>query len=233
MLPVQSLWGIGSETPKVPDDEEIIETLTLVDYKKVLIDEDESTVFLKEKGMMMDLGGIAKGYAGDEAMRILKEHNIEHAMINLGGDIITIGGKEDGSSWRIGIQNPRLEESEHDQRFVAVFDITDGAIVTSGDYERYISDIYNEKGIRYHHIFDAKTGYPAKKGIISVSIKGTSAIDSDALATSVFVLGVDEGLRLINSLDDVETMIITEDKALHFSEDFENQVGSIHPDYDG
>ncbi|HZK33785.1 MAG TPA: FAD:protein FMN transferase [Bacillota bacterium] len=231
MLPVSLLWNITGDNPQVPDGGQISERLDLVDYRKVVVDQDERTVFLKDQGMMIDLGGIAKGYAGDEAMRILKEHNIEHAMINLGGDIITRGGKENGSPWRIGIQNPRLEESDHDQGFVAAFDITDGAIVTSGDYERYILDIYEEEGIRYHHIFDPTTGFPAKSGVISVSIKGTSGIDSDALATCVFIMGVDEGLRLINTLDSVETMIITQDKKIYFSEGFENQVDSIHPDY--
>lgn len=230
-LPISRLWGIGSENPRLPASEEIATSLKLVDYRSIVLDEQEKTVFLEKEGMMIDLGGIAKGYAGDEAMKVLKDYKLEHAMINLGGDIITLGGKADASPWRIGIQNPRPEEDNKGQDYIGIFEIVTGSIVTSGDYQRYIKDIYEKQGIRYHHIFDPETGYPADNGLISVTIKGPTAVDSDALSTSVFIMGVEEGLKLINSLENVEAMIVTKDKKLYFSQGLEDQVKSIHPDY--
>ncbi len=230
-LPLKKLWNISGENTRIPTQEEISEKLALVDYRKVKLDEAESTVYLEEKGMMIDLGGIAKGYCGDEAVRILRAHNIEHALINLGGDIVTIGAKPDGTPWKIGIQNPRLAEDEESRQHVAAFNISGGTIVTSGDYERYMTKVYEETGIRYHHIFDPKTGYPANTGAISVTVKGANAVDCDALSTSIFILGVDEGLKLADALDDIDVMIITEDKRLYFSKGFDVEAYSIHPDY--
>ncbi|HPT78011.1 MAG TPA: FAD:protein FMN transferase [Candidatus Atribacteria bacterium] len=230
-LPLKRLWNISGDNTRIPSQEEISEKLALVDYRKVRLDEAESTVYLEEKGMMIDLGGIAKGYCGDEAVRILKAHNIQHALINLGGDIVTLGTKPDGTPWKIGIQNPRIAEDEEGRQHVAVFDISGGTIVTSGDYERYMIRVYEETGIRYHHIFDPRTGYPADTGAISVTVKGASAVDCDTLATSIFILGAEEGLKLAESLENIDVMIITEDKKLRFSKGFGEQAYSIHPAY--
>ncbi len=182
--------------------------------------------------MAIDLGSIAKGYAGDEAARILKENGIAHGLINLGGNIVAIGSKEDGSPWRIGIQNPRMDESKDGQRrHVAVVEAVDKSVITSGDYERYMVEIYEKTGERYHHIFDPSTGYPAKSGVISVTVVSESGIDADAWTTSLFVMGVEEGLKLINELESVDAMFITEDKKIYFSKGFKDQVSDIHGDY--
>lgn len=231
ILPIVRTWNISSDNPRVPNKEEVDQVLSLIDYKKIKLNEQEQTVFLEEEGMAVDLGGIAKGYAGDEAVRILKEHGVSHALINLGGNIAVIGGKEDGSPWRIGIQNPRMEEDSGKRKHVAAVPAIGKAVVTSGDYERYMVDIYEQTGERYHHIFDPATGYPVNNGIISVTIVTENGIDADALTTALFVMGVESGLELADKLEGVDAMIITEDKLIHLSKGFEDQVSDIHPDY--
>jgi thiamine biosynthesis lipoprotein len=230
-LPISRLWDLSGDNPRIPTEEEINQALTLVNYKKIILDEEKQTVFLETEDMAIDLGGIAKGYAGDEVVRILKEHNVERALINLGGNIMVINGKEDGSPWKIGIQNPRVKESSGDIRHIAIVQARDCAVITSGDYERYNVEVYEQTGQRYHHIFDPKTGYPAKNGVISVTIVTESGIDADALSTSLFVLGVEDGLELANSLEGIHTMIITENKEIYFSDGFRNLVSDIHSDY--
>lgn len=230
-LPIGMLWNITGENSQVPSQESILQKLPLVDYKKVQLNEADLTVFLKAEGMMIDLGGIAKGYAGDEIARILKEHSVKNALINLGGNVVAVDGKENGTPWRIGIQNPRMKENQQNQKNVAVIETKGEAIVTSGDYERYMVEVFKKTGVRYHHIFDPKTGYPAKTGIISVTVVGKSGIDDDALSTSIFVMGLDKGLRLANELEDINVMIITEDKGVYFSKDLKDRVQVVHPDY--
>lgn len=230
-LPISRLWDLSGENPKIPDHGEIQQALTLVDYKKIILDEEKQTVFLESEGMAIDLGGIAKGYAGDEVVRILKEHGVEHALVNLGGNVMVINGKENGSPWRIGIQNPRQEETSGDSRHIAIVKAQDCAVVTSGDYERYNKEVFEQTGQRYHHIFDPETGYPAKNGVISVTIVTESGLVADTLSTSLFILGVDDGLKLANSLEGVNTIIVTEDKGVYFSEGFRDLVSDIHSDY--
>ncbi|HHT65873.1 MAG: FAD:protein FMN transferase [Caldicoprobacterales bacterium] len=231
MLPISRLWDLSGENPRIPDEEDILSTLALVDYKKIKLDEEDRTVYLESEGMAVDLGGIAKGYAGDEVVRILKEHGVAHALVNLGGNIMVVNGREDGSAWRIGIQNPRQEEDSDNIKAVAVVQAKDCAIVTSGDYERYNVKVFEQTGQRYHHIFDPETGYPADKGLISVTIVTESGINADALSTSLFVLEVEDGLKLANRLQGVDAMLITKDKEVYFSDGFQERVSGIHPDY--
>lgn len=229
-LPVSRLWDLSADNPRIPEAEEIKQTLALVDYRKIKLDEEKQTVYLESEGMAIDLGGIAKGYAGDEVVNILRQHGVERALINLGGNIMVINGREDGSPWRIGIQNPR-QEKEPEARHVAVLQVRDCAVVTSGDYERYNVKVYEQTGKRYHHIFDPATGYPAENGVISVTIVTESGIDADALSTSLFVLGVERGLVLADSLEGIHALIITQDKEIYFSDGFEDRVSEIHTDY--
>ncbi len=231
MLPVSRLWNIGKEDARIPSEDEIKETLPLIDYKKIKLNEEEQAVFLESEGMAIGLGAIAKGYAGDEVVRILKENGVTSGLINLGGNIVVVNGKSDGTPWRIGIKNPRMEEDKGQGKHVMVVETDGNAVVTSGDYERYMVEIYEETGERYHHIFDPKTGYPAKNGVISVTVITNSSLDADALATSIFVLGVEEGLKLANELNEARVMIITEDKEIYFSNNSRNQVSEIHSGY--
>jgi len=202
--PLVSLWGIGTEHARVPTDDEIRETLALVDYSQVEINDNDNSVFLKKPGMAIDLGGIAKGYAADEAARILQDYGIKHATINLGGNILVLGGKSDGRPWRIGIQNPFFKTRGS---IMATMEVWDKTLVTSGPYERY----FEEGGKLYHHILDTDTGFPVDNDLMSVTIITDSSIDADALSTAVFAMGLEEGMNFIESNKNLDAVFITKD----------------------
>lgn len=202
------LWGIGTENERIPTQDEIQNALQFVDYQKIEFQGDNK-VKLSEADMRIDLGGIAKGYAADEVTKIMKNKGIKHAIINLGGNVVTLGKKADGTSWKVGIQDPFEPTGTH----MGVIEVYDQTVVTSGNYERYF--MADDK--RYHHIIDPKTGYPAENGIISATIITNSSTDADGLSTSIYVLGVEKGMQLIESLENVECIIITEDKKVYTS----------------
>jgi len=181
-----------------PTESEIGEALELVDYKNVAM--NQKSVWFKKQGMGVTLDGIAKGYIVDRAVSILKEHGVEHALINAGGDIRT-GGKEGGKAWRIAIRNPRDRKG-----YIGIIGINNGSVATSGDYE-----IYFNKDKRFHHIVNPKTGYSALDNA-SVTVLAKDAADADALATTMFVLCPEEGMRLIERLGDIECLIVTQDE---------------------
>ncbi|MFD3157152.1 FAD:protein FMN transferase [Haloimpatiens sp. FM7330] len=204
--PLVKLWGIGTDKARVPSKEEIDKAKQLINYKDIEVKEN-GEVYLKKKGMEIDLGGIAKGYAADKLKKIIKDRGITSAFINLGGNVDVIGNKTDGSPWKIGIQNPIKDKGQ----YMGILTVSDKSIVTSGNYERYF--IKNNK--RYHHIFDIKTGYPAEKGLISATIVSDNSIDGDALSTSAYVLGLDKAINLIESLNGIEGIFITKDKKVY------------------
>lgn len=201
--PLVRLWGFGTADAAVPPEDRIEETRALVDHRKVNLDPETRSVSLEEEGMGIDVGGIAKGYAADEARRILKEHGVERALLDFGGNILTVGEKPDGNPWRIGIQNPDSRRGQ----FLGIVETGPGAVVTSGDYERF----FEVDGVRYHHIIDPATGYPTRNGLRSVTILAEDSIDADALSTAAFVLGVEEGTKLIETLPTVEAAFVTDD----------------------
>lgn len=212
--PLVTLWGIGFDDAHVPDDSEIEKSLSLINYKNVELNEKELTVKLTQPHMMIDLGGIAKGYAADVAASILKEHGNKHAIINLGGNVYAYGEKPDQSDWKIGIQNPFSTRGE----YLGIVSVKDKTVVTSGTYERY----FEEDGIIYHHILDPKTGHPVRNNVMSVTIIADSSMAADALSTTAFALGIDEGLKLIESIDSVEALYVTEDKQMYSTSGFLN-----------
>ncbi len=218
IYPIVKLWGITSEHPKVPTEKEVQDKLSLVNYGGVIVDGHNNTVYLKKEGMGIDLGAIAKGYAADEIVRVLKEGGIQHALINMGGNVIVIGGKPDGKPWRIGIQDPRAEEGH--KSHIAIVEIMDGSVVSSGDYERYIVEVYNKTGVRYHHIFDPNTGYPADQGLMGTTVIAEHSIDADALSTAVFVMGIHEGFQIIDQMENVKALTITKNKEIYTSQGF-------------
>lgn len=172
-----------------PSEADIRRKMPLVGYKEVVIDKTRSTVFLGKKGMLMDLGAIAKGYAADLAVATLKRDGIAAGIVANAGDIRTFGLKPDGKPWTVGIRNPR-QKDESDEIFAEIR-LSDKAISTSGDYERY----FIENGRRFHHILNPKTGYPARL-CRSVSVVADEGVFSDSFSTAIFVLGPDEGLKL-------------------------------------
>lgn len=207
--PLVNIWGIGTSEEKIPTKNEINKILPLVNYKNIILDNDKMTVYLTKPDMKIDVGGIAKGYAADKAVSILKKHNIKHAFIDIGGNVMVHGKKPDNSLWSIGIQNPRGNRNE----IMAVVKLASKTVVTSGDYERYF--IKNNK--RYHHILNPKTGYPTSNNIISATVIDESSLIADALATSILLLGEKKGLKLAEQLD-CDAMLITNKKELFMTD---------------
>jgi thiamine biosynthesis lipoprotein len=194
--PLTELWRRAREKKIPPSVEEVKEKLGLVNFKNIEVDQ-EGKVFLKKKGMAIDLGGIAKGYAVDRALDVLRSLGYKNLIVNAGGDL-RIGGLKNNQPWSIGIQNPR-----EPQKILTRISVSDVAVATSGDYEKFF--IY--EGKRYHHIFNPKNGFPAD-GCQSVTIVTKNCITADGLATAIFVLGLDKGYTLCQKLDGVECMIL-------------------------
>lgn len=207
--PLVKLWNIGTEYAAVPSEDEINIKKELVDYNDVILDKNRKAVMLNKENMMVDLGGIAKGYGADEVVKILKDNNVKHAIINLGGNVFAYGNKEDDIPWSIGVQNPYLARGG----YIGIVKVSHKTVVTSGVYERY----FEKYGKRYHHILDPDTGYPVENKLIGISIVADSSIDADSLSTSAFALGVDKGIELIEKLDNAEAIFITEDSEVYMT----------------
>ena len=204
--PLVSLWGIGGDDPRIPSQEEINAVLPLINWRDVELNSEQGTVFLRQPGMALDLGAIAKGYAADEAAEIIRRARLRRGLVDLGGNVVTHGVKQDRTPWRVGLQNPLGERGT----YVGVISGWDMTVVTSGVTERYF--IYD--GLRYHHLFSPFDGYPARTGLLSATIVGTVSMDADALSTSIFVLGYERGRDLVESLMGVEAIFIFEDKSI-------------------
>ncbi len=206
---VVKLWGINTDAARVPSQAELDEALKLVDYRKAALNEADSTIFLEKAGMLIDLGGIAKGYAADEAARIIAEHEVPAALIDLGGNIMVYGKKRGGNPWRVSVQDP-LASDRGAALGVLEFEST-ATVVTSGVYERFFKA---DDGKSYHHILSAKDAYPVENGLLSVTITAPSSLDADALSTAVFALGYEQGKNLVNSLMSVEGLFVFADKTV-------------------
>ena len=208
--PLVKLWNIGLPEARVPSEEEIKAALPLINYEYIQLDEETSTIFLEKTGMQLDLGGIAKGYTADVIAQLLTDKGVEHALIDLGGNIYALGTKLDGSPWKVGIQDP----FENRNNTVGYISIANQSIVTSGIYERYLE----ADGKKYHHILDPSTGYPFDNDIAGVTIISDTSIDGDALSTSVFSKGLEEGLEFVKSLPNVDAIFITKDSRVYVTE---------------
>ncbi|MEX1378358.1 MAG: FAD:protein FMN transferase [Eubacteriales bacterium] len=213
--PLIDLWAIDPPYGHVPTDEELDAALSLINYKKIILS-DNNDVFLKDSGMIINLGAIAKGTIADEVKSFLMENGVKSAFINLGGNVLLIGNKPDGSDFSIGIQNPFDDRGE----YLIALSADDVAIVSSGDYERF----FEYEGVIYHHILNTKTGYPAQTNIKQVSIIAPNSQMADALSTSVLLLGIKDGLELINSFDDVGAIFITKDQKIYITEDLREKI---------
>jgi len=196
---LEDIWGFREEKPHLPEREEIIKELSRIGYTNILL--TDTSIALKEAGIIIDLGGISKGYAVDRIVKILKEEGVKAGIVDAGGDLRTFGKKPDGKKWLIGIRDPRRPGS-----IIKKFYINKGAVATSGNYERF----FIKYGKRYNHILDPHTGYPAD-GCVSVTVLTDEAIMSDALATGIFVLGPKKGMALIERLKNVEGLIMYEE----------------------
>ena len=214
------LWGIGTENARVPSESEISPFVGKKNYEHVILDEEEHTVYFENSDFSLDLGGIVKGYAADEIKKLLmEEYDIASGLINLGGNIMTIGSRPDGQPWTLGIADP--QNPQDSSQTVASMAVTDKTFVTSGDYQRYFED---ENGNRYHHILDGSTGYPADTHLSSVTIIGNTSMDADALSTACFVLGEEKGMALLESLDGFDGVFIGSDGHLSATEGVSGQL---------
>lgn len=205
--PVIDLWGIGTEDAKVPEKKLLEEKLSYVNYKAININEDNHVKI--EKGMKIDLGGIAKGYAADEVEKILVEHQVTSAIINLGGNIKVLGEKGEGVPFKVGIQGPE----ELRNQYIGVVEATDKTIVTSGDYERY----FIEEGIKYHHIFDSTSGYPVATDVAAVTVVTQESMLADAMSTILYTMAIEDGLALVDNMDGVECIYVTKNYEVYSS----------------
>jgi len=176
-----------------PDDGKIREKLSLINYRDLLTDNAKSTIYLKRKGMLIDPGGITKGYAADRAVETLKKQGIHAGVVAIAGDIKAFGLKPDGKPWKIGIRNPNAQSDKDD--VMATVELTDMAISTSGDYERY----FIRNGKKFHHLLDPKTGYPAG-GCRSVTVMAKEGVFTDAFATGIFILGPEKGMTVFKEM---------------------------------
>ncbi|MCR4904172.1 MAG: FAD:protein FMN transferase [Butyrivibrio sp.] len=208
---VIDLWDFNSESACVPSDEDLAKALEHIDYNNILLKAD-NIVQLLDPELKVNLGAIAKGYIADRMKDYLTSMDVSSAIINLGGNVYALGEKPDGSKYTVGIQKPFDDTGSA----ITSVSISNQSIVTSGTYERY----FEQDGVLYHHILDPDTGYPADNGLLSVTILSKESVDGDALSTTCFVLGLDEGLSLIESTSDTEALFITEDYEFHYSSGF-------------
>jgi thiamine biosynthesis lipoprotein len=232
--PLVKLWGIGTEEPRVPRRDEIEQALSLINWRDVLIDDERKTVFLRRKGMMLDLGGIAKGHAADEAVAIIRSAGVTSALIDFGGNIAAYGKKPPLSPfakpefWKIGIQYPDKDRGE----YIGSIAAQDSTLVTSGGYERF----FEADGIRYHHILSTETGYPVENDLLSVTIVlslrqegkdeyNDASMDADAFSTTLFAMGYEDGSAFISRFPDVEAVFVLKNGEVRATGTLRDQFG--------
>lgn len=208
MEPVIDLWGIGTEKAAIPDGSLLKEALAKVDYHQIIIDMGKGSVMLPAN-ITIDLGGIGKGFAADKVADFLREKGISKAILNLGGNVLVLGGKTDTTGFRVGVQDPYGQTNE----YFGVVELVDQTLVTSGIYERNFS----EDGVLYHHILDTTSGYPVDNNVAGISIITDKSIDADALSTILFIKGIEEGLALTESLEGVECLFVSKEKEVYKS----------------
>ena len=200
--PLSDLWNIKENPGIIPDDEKIKEALSHVGYENIVI-EDGNMVHLEDPEASIDLGALAKGYAGDKLKEYIKSKGVESGIIDLGGNIVTIGCKSDGSNFKVGIQKPFDKRNE----ILSTLSVKDKSVVSSGNYERY----FEKDGKIYHHIFDPFTGYPVENNLTEVTIVSDSSLLGDCFSTTCFALGKDKGIKLIKDSDiDIEAYFVTD-----------------------
>ncbi len=204
----KSLWNFDTTMTSLPSKELAKKSVRLINYKHIIIDTEKSTVFLKEKGMRIGFGGIGKGYAAENAKRIMQEAGVKSGVVNASGDLTTWGKQANGEKWNIGIVHPELASA-----IFSYMNISELSVATSGNYEKFIMI----DGEKYSHTINPRTGLPVK-GIKSVTIVSTNAEIADAMATPVMIMGIHAGLDMINQIKDMEAIIIDDDNRLYTSD---------------
>jgi thiamine biosynthesis lipoprotein len=204
---MDKIWKFDGSMKAMPTEEAIKKSVSKIGYKNIILDSKEQTIFLKNEGMKLGLGGIGQGYIADKVKELLFSKGCTSGIVNVSGDINAWGRQPDGNPWTVGIVNPLNKN-----KVFATFPLEDSAVETSGNYEKYV--IFN--GIRYSHIIDPRTGYPAQ-GVVSVSVFAKQTEIADALATGIFVMGVEVGIDLVNQLKGVECIMVDDKGKIHSS----------------
>jgi len=207
--PLVKLWGIGTDHARLPEAGEIAAAKSLVGWKDIVLDEAKKTVFLRRKGMALDLGSTSKGFAADEVAKLIRTAGVKSALIDLGGNVLVLGSRPDGKSWRIGLQDPFSTERG---AYLGIASLADKTMVTSGVYERF----FIKDGKRYHHILDTKTGYPVDNGLMSVTIITPKSFDADGFTTTIFALGRVRGMALAKEKG-VDVIVVDSAKKVYMS----------------
>lgn len=208
--PLVKLWNINTSEAAIPSESDLQKVLPLIDYKKLHLNKETSTAKLDTEGMMVDLGGVAKGFTADEVGKVLRQNGVQHAIINLGGNVLTLGSKPSGEDWKVGVQHPQ----EHRGTYVGIVKVKNKTAVTSGTYERF----FEKDGKIYHHILDKKTGYPVENNLFSATVITTLSSNGDGLSNTLFQMGVDRGMELQKQLTDIEVIFVTKDKKIYVSQ---------------
>ncbi|MEZ4788103.1 MAG: FAD:protein FMN transferase [Flavobacterium haoranii] len=208
---MDKIWKFDGSMKQMPSEEEIKASVSKVGYKNVVLNDQVSTVFLKNTGMKIGLGGIGQGYIADSIKELLQKKGCSSGLVNVSGDITTWGFQPDGSPWTVAIINPMNKE-----KVFASFPLIDSAVETSGSYEKFVT--FNGK--RYSHIIDPRTGYPAT-GIVSVTVFAKKTEIADALATSIFVMGKDVGISLIDQIPNIECIVVSDTGELFVSKNID------------
>ncbi len=200
---IVKLWGIGTKKASIPAPAPLKRALSLTDFRKVLVTHGKSGIFIETaKGQRIDLGGIAKGYVTDKVKELLIKDGVSSALIDLGGNIAVLGSSPTSRKWKLGLQHPFMPRGE----YFGIVEVSDISVVTSGPYERY----FESGGVKYHHIFNPATGYPAKSDLRSVTIISENSTDADALSTALFVMGLDKSISFLHKLKNIEAVLVAE-----------------------
>ncbi len=221
--PLVKLWDIVGAEPQVPPQEAIEAARDLVDYRMVTLFEPQRGLILPRPGQALDLGGIAKGFVADQLRQAAQDRGVQRGLIDLGGNILVFGSRPGGGQWRVGVQDPERRRGE----ILGLVTLPQGSVVTSGAYERF----FMEGGQRYHHLLDPATGWPACSGLKSVTVVSQSSADGDALSTALFVLGLQKAMELVESLEGVEALLVTDDDEVICSSGLKGQFQLRSGDY--
>ena len=211
--PLVNVWNNSIKNAQIPDEETIKQKLKLTNCNDIEFNDEERSIGLKHTGQQLDLGGIAKGFATDAIRDIFIRNNIKSGLIDLGGNVYALGSKPDSECWNIGVQNPFSQRGE----YVGILSVQNKSVVTSGNYEKFF--VKDDK--IFHHIIDPRTGYPSESEIVSATIVSEDSLVGDGLSTGVYILGVEASLRLNSKLQNVDMILVTEDKKIYITENIE------------
>lgn len=206
LYPVLTAWGFTTDSFHIPEQEELDRLLEAVDYTRISLENGSLTV---PDGMQLDLGAVGKGYAADETAVVLRENDIESALLDFGGNILTIGAKPDGSPWRVGVRDPDSEGN------LGILEITNQGVSVSGGYEKYF---IGEDGERYWHILDPASGAPARSGLVQTAVVSNESKRCDTLSTALFVMGLDKAVQYWREHQDFEMILLAEDRTVYITE---------------